>query len=288
MQPEPHHHPLTPPGSDIPGMDDFIETNRGLWNQWTPLHERSAFYDVEAFKAGRSSLNALELSELGPVEGRSLLHLQCHFGQDTLSWARLGARVTGVDLSDEAITLARRLAGELGIEARFLRANVYDLPALLDERFDIVYTSYGVLPWLPDIRRWAEVVARHLRPGGTFYLVEFHPAATMLDPTGTRVVYPYASPEPLPIEEQGSYADPSAPVRHLSYQWAHSLGDVVTALVDAGLRLEFLRENAYSSYGVFAFAREAAPGVWRAAPGAAQVPLMFSVRAVREAPGGAP
>src|SRR4029077_17046179 len=135
----------------------------------------SDFYDLASFKQGRNSLQSIEQEELGDVRGRSLLHLQCHFGMDTLSWARLRARVPGADYSEEAITAARSLAAELGLEARFICANLYDLPDVLDEQFDIVVSTYGVLSWLPDLPAWARVVARFLRPGGTFCIVDLHP-----------------------------------------------------------------------------------------------------------------
>jgi len=157
---------------------EWFALNRASWNARTPVHLRSRFYDLEAFKAGQTSLKPIELEQVGDVRGKSLLHLQCHFGQDTLSWARLGARVTGLDLSDVAIAEARALASGLGIRARFVEGNVYDAPALLGgERFDVVFTSYGVVGWLPRLEPWARAIAASLAPGGTFHGVEFHPAA---------------------------------------------------------------------------------------------------------------
>ena len=150
-----------------PRADDPIRANNALWDEWTVIHERSEFYDLEGFKRGGVRLRPYEIEEIGPVEGKDLLHLQCHFGIDTLSWARLGARVTGADFSEAALTLARSTAADIGIaDARFVQSDVYDLPAALEGDFDIVYTSRGVLGWLPDIRRWAEVVAHFVRPGG--------------------------------------------------------------------------------------------------------------------------
>ncbi|MCZ7544594.1 MAG: class I SAM-dependent methyltransferase [Anaerolineae bacterium] len=154
---------------------DYMESNRALWDEWTGIHAKSAFYDLEGFKAGRLSLDRVAREGLGDVTGKRLLHLQCHFGMDTLSWARLGAEVTGVDFSEKAIALARALSAELSIPARFVCANIYDLPAALDGAFDIVFTSGGVLYWLPDLVRWAEIVAHYLRPGGTFFLADSHP-----------------------------------------------------------------------------------------------------------------
>ncbi len=172
------------PGDPIP--PEARAANLKLWNHWTEVHEKSAFYDVEGFKAGTTSLWPLELEELGPFvrEGTTLLHLQCHFGLDTLSWARLGAEVVGLDLSDEAIALARRLADEVGLSGRaeFLCADLYDADAHLGGRlFDVVFVSWGAIEWLPDLERWAGIVARHLKPGGTFYLAEIHPFGYALD-----------------------------------------------------------------------------------------------------------
>jgi len=220
---------------------------------------------------------------VGDVAGKSLLHLQCHFGLDTLSWAREGATVTGVDFSPDAIAAAKSLSKELGIPAEFVCSDVYALPEVLGERtFDVVFTSYGVLSWLHDLERWAGVVARHLAPGGTFYIVEFHPVLGMLDEEGRRIARPYFhSPEPQEFVEHGSYADRSSGATHTLYQWAHSLADVVNALIDAGLRIEFLHEFPYSVHDCEPFFQESAPGrfVVRASPGL--IPLMFSIRATR-------
>ena len=162
-------------------MERFFEANRAHWAEVTPIHVQSAFYDVPAVKAGKGSLQRIEVDELGVVKGKTLLHLMCHFGLDTLSWARAGAVVTGVDFSTEALAVARGLAEELGIPARFIEANVYELPSVLDEQFDVVFTSYGILCWLPDLDSWAKVIARSLRPGGTFYIVEMHPTSDLLE-----------------------------------------------------------------------------------------------------------
>jgi SAM-dependent methyltransferase len=228
--------------------------NLALWNRWTQVHEASPFYDVEGFKAGATSLWPLEREELGPFvhEGTSLLHLQCHFGLDTLSWARRGAAVVGLDFGDEAIALARRLAEETGLSGRaeFVCADVYDANRHLgDRRFDVVFVSWGAIEWLPDLDRWAAVVERHLEPGGVFYLAELHPFAQILDdeaPEGVfRVRYPYfhSPAEPAVDEISGSYADPDADTAgHVAYSWQHDLAEVVGALVGAGLRLEHLHE----------------------------------------------
>lgn len=162
-------------------MDERLKTNLTKWNAVVPVHARSAMYDVAGFRAGRVKLHGLELGEIGEVRGKSMLHLQCHFGLDTMSWARLGAEVTGLDFSDEAIKFARSLSDELAIPARFVCADVYDTPSAVGATFDIVFTSYGVITWLPDMRRWADVIARSLKPGGFFYIADQHPFASIFN-----------------------------------------------------------------------------------------------------------
>lgn len=264
-------------------MKEYFDTNRDLWDRLAEINSKSAFYDLEGFKAGESSLSPVELEEVGGVAGRSLLHLQCHFGMDTLSWARLGAKVTGVDFSEEAIRLARELAGGLNIDARFVRSNVYDLPEALDERFDIVFTSYGVLSWLPDLKTWAKVASHFLKPGGTFYIIEFHPVVYMLDEEkGDSFQFPYFhSPDPLVLETDGSYADRSADLSHTEYSWIHSLSDVINALIEAGLKLEYVHEFPFSAHDCFKFVEETAPRRFKIKGRSVDVPMMFSIRATK-------
>ena len=268
----------------------ILKSNRQLWDTWTELHAGSEFYDLEAFLAGATSLRSIELEELGAaVVGRRLLHLQCHFGLDTLSWARLGAEVTGMDLSPKAIQLARRLSRQIGVPARFLASDLYDLPSALEEpgSFEVVFTSYGAIDWLRDLGRWAEIIASYLVPGGVFYMVEFHPLATMLGEDGRTLEFPYfPQEEAIRTVERGSYAAPGEEVTGVSYAWPHSLSEVLGALLAAGLRLEFLHEFPYSPYDCFPFTKELAPG--RAVvPGLEdRVPLVYSLRAVKDAPAG--
>jgi SAM-dependent methyltransferase len=266
-------------------MDKYIGMNRELWNELTLIHSRSNYYDVEGFKSGKSTLRPIELEELGDVYGKSLLHLQCHFGLDTLSWARLGARVTGVDFSDRAIDLARRLSKEVGIEASFVQSDIYDLPENLDGQFDIVFTSYGVLCWLPDLGRWAEIIARFMKPGGTFYMVADHPLNNIFeskkDSQELKVAYPYFhSPEPTEWGPGSSYADPKAKVSHPSYEWTHSLSDVFNALISAGLRIEFVHEFPVCAYQRFPFMEQDEDGWWRLKGD--NIPLTFSLKATKD------
>jgi SAM-dependent methyltransferase len=268
-------------------MEHYFETNRRHWDEAVPIHERSFFYDVEAFKAGKSSLHDLELTELGDVRGKTMLHLQCHFGLDTLSWARLGARVTGVDFSSQAISAARRLSADAGVDARFIESDVYSLPDRLDQQFDIVFTSYGVLFWLPDVQRWAEVVARFLRPGGVFYMAEFHPIAGIFDDSASdlRVNLAYfAGNEPLRFDD-GTYADREANLTNrTTFSWQHPMGEVVTALIQAGLRIEFVHEFPYSVERWFPPMEFRDDGYWHMPDDFPSIPLLYSIRAIK--PGG--
>ena len=242
---------------------------------------------MDGFRSGETSLSRVELEEVGDVGGRSLLHLQCHFGLDTLSWARLGATATGVDFSGPAIEIARSLSAETGIPARFVQSNVYDLPQTLGEpaAFDVVFTSYGVLCWLPDVPGWARVVSHFLLPGGAFHMVEFHPYAGVFDDeneSGLRVRYPYFyESKPMEFENTGSYAEPTADVTTRGYEWSHPISDVVNALIGAGLRIEHLREHPFSAYQQLPMLTRGEDGLWRLPEGAGNLPLMYSIKAVK-------
>lgn len=266
---------------------DSMDLNRVRWDELVPIHARSSSYGVDRLKAGGITLNDLELGELGDVAGKSLLHLQCHFGLDTLSWARLGATATGIDYSIEGIKLARSLAEETGIDARFLHSNIYDLPDVLDETFDIVFTSYGVLIWLPDITDWARIVARYLKPGGTFYIAEGHPFIWVFESTedksGIEITYPYFSgDEPLVLDEPGTYADEDADVQNtVTHEWNHPIGEIVTALIDAGLQIQFLHEHQTIPWKPFAMVEEAGGGNYKLPDGFPSLPLLFSLKATR-------
>ena len=228
--------------------EDRVRLNRAWWDERVPTHVTDGFYDVDAFLAGRPTLRPFEMGEMGDVTGATLVHLQCHFGLDTLSWARRGAAVTGVDFSPNAIDAVRDLAGRAGLAAEFVEANVYDAVEALDRRtFDVVYTSIGAIIWLPDIVRWAATVAALLAPGGRFYMAEFHPFSVVLGDEDLTVVDAYFDEGPILSEEPGSYAAPGAKTLHdRSVTWNHGLGGVVTALAQAGLRIEFLHEHPFT------------------------------------------
>ena len=265
----------------ISTMDDYLEANRSLWNGWATLNSASRFYDVAGFRAGASNLKEIELEAVGDVEGRDLLHLQCHIGLDTLSWARRGARVTGVDFSENATSIARSLADELALPAEFLCSEVTRLPPTWTDRFDLVFSSYGVLPWLPDLELWASTIQRVLRPGGSFHLIEFHPFAAMLG-NDRELAYPYFhSATPLRQDVKGSYADPEAAFFHTSFEWAHTLSDLFTALTSAGLTMRHFREYPYSPFGCFPCLEERSAGRWIVRASPVDVPLVFSVHATK-------
>lgn len=258
------------------------------------MHLRGNVYGVEEFRAGKCRLHRVEREELGDVRGKRLLHLQCHFGLDTLSWARRGAEVTGVDFSPAAVAAAERLSAETGVPGRFVCSDVYTARDAVGapESFDIVYTSYGVLNWLPDLAGWARTIAHFVAPGGVFYIVEAHPTARMF-PTDAdmpkagsfRPFFGYFhDPAGVAWPPTVDYADESTPHTIGEHEWWHSLGDIVNALVEAGLTLDYLHEFPFCSWKVVAgcelverfgethgyFARPASE---------AQIPLLFSLRA---------
>lgn len=269
-------------------MDEYLRSNQALWDQKTRAHVNTEFYDVAGFKAGKTSLNPIELDEIaGEVGGKDLLHLQCHFGLDTLSLARLGARATGVDFSGEAIRQARALNDELGMDCSFVQSDIGSLPVHLSGQFDIVYTTYGVLAWLPDLKRWAEVISHFLRPGGVFFIAEIHPFGYVFDDEIEEPVltarYPYYfDPEPLVFAPEGTYADPDAPIDHpVQYEWSHSMGEILNVLIGAGLRIEYLHEFDYTVYQKFPFL-ERRGNLFCLPEGMPRLPLLFSLRATKE------
>ena len=263
------------------------QANRAMWDERVPIHAASRFYDQKAFLAGKDHVEGFQAEEVGDVTGKRLLHLQCHMGQDTLSWARRGAaRVVGLDFSEPAVEVARTLAADLGYttgQAEFVAADVYEArSAIPDETFDIVYTGIGALCWLPDIERWAEAAASLVAPGGFLYLAEFHPLCNVLDwTTGTRFERDYLDREPVVTDAPGTYVDLAAQTEHnLSYEWNHPLGAVVSALAANGLRIEFLHEFDWTVFQRFG-SLEREGGAYRQPEGTPKAPLMYSLKASR-------
>ena len=209
-----------------------------------------------------------------------MLHLQCHFGMDSLSWANLGAKVTGVDFSDKAIQKARLLSQELGISAQFIQANIYELKSHLNHKFDIVFCSYGILCWLPDLEQWAEVIAHFLKPGGIFYIVDTHPYFFTLEHNENKIYYPYFNPgEPITQVTEGSYADRGAPIKNTTHEWSHSLSEIFMALQRNGLDIFDFQEYPYEMYGWFPGAIEDQKGRWFYQGLEHLIPLLFSIKA---------
>lgn len=230
----------------------FFAMNKATWNEKVEIHAKSKMYDLDAFKNGKSSLMPYELKALGGVRGKSLLHLQCHFGQDTLSWSRLGAKCVGVDLSDAGIKLAQELNAELALDAKFVCCNVLDTSEHIKDTFDIVFTSYGVVGWLPDLKPWGKIIAEKLNSGGVFYMAEFHPIVWMFDYLDGKSVmkYGYMQDGAIYEEYEGTYADQGSKIISKEYGWNHGLGEVVNALTEAGLHVEYLNEYDESPYDV--------------------------------------
>lgn len=279
---------------DLP--DRYREANRARWDESVAVHAASSFYRVDDFLAGESTLLQLDLDEVGDVAGKSLLHLQCHFGLDTLSWARLGADVVGVDFAPSAVATARELAARAKLDATFVESELYATPEVLADRlgtFDIVYVNLGALCWLPDISGWARVCAGFLREGGTLYVRDVHPVTQALDDEAAsgdlRLMYPYFETEsPLHWSGDGDYADPSVKMANQdSYEWNHSLGEIVTAVIDAGCSVELLHEQDWTVYPALPWLVETERGIWRLPERDGKpdrrVPLMFSLRATRAA-----
>ncbi len=273
--------------------EEYRRANLASWDEVVAAHLTSRLYDVPGFVAGAGSLSAIELDELGPLVGggTTLLHLQCHIGLDTLTWARRGATVTGIDFSGEAVAAARRLAVEVGLSGRatFVQSDVYALPAALQGAFDVVFASWGVLMWLDDLGRWAEIVSHFLAPGGVFYLCEFHPYAFVLADESSaaclRLGYPYfQGGVPLRFDEGSDYADPELRLEHrVTYEWTHGLGEIVDPLVRNGLRLEHFHEFPFTVPGLpFSFLEPDEAGMLRVAGHRDSFPLSFSLLMTKE------
>jgi SAM-dependent methyltransferase len=260
----------------------LFTANKESWNKRTAIHKASAFYNLPAFKSGKTSLNKIELNELGDVKGKSLLHLQCHFGMDTLSWAREGALVTGVDISDEAIKLAEELAHELNIPARFVCCNVNDTSQHVNEQFDIIFTSYGTIGWLPDLNPWAKIIAEKLKPGGVFYMVDFHPTLWMMDDAMEKLHYSYFNDEVIITEQTGTYADREAPIVYKEYGWNHPFSEIFTALLKNRLSIEQFHEFPFSPYNCFNNTEQGTDGMWRIKGMGDKMPMLYSIKAVKK------
>lgn len=262
--------------------NNYLNVNKETWNKKTAFHIESSFYDIPSFISGKSSLNSFELDLLGDVTGKKILHLQCHFGQDTLSLGRMGAHVTGVDFSDAAIDKARELAHAINIPARFICCDVYDLPNHLEEQFDIVFTSYGTIGWLPDLDKWAKVIEHFLKPGGSFVFAEFHPFVWMFDNNFQKIDYSYFNDEAIIELETGTYADKAAPMEAETISWNHGLSEVLNNLIDNNLEIKSFNEHNYSPYNCFNDMEEFEPGRYRIPHLGNKIPFVYALNAVKK------
>jgi len=266
-------------------MKDYIEANRRNWNDRVAAHlEDREYYDVESFLAGKSTLHEIELSLAGDVKGKELLHLMCHFGLDTLSWARMGARVTGLDFSPKAIEAARELADRTGLDAKFVISDVNHAAEAINEKFDIVVSCYGILAWLADMDRFVRQAVSCLKPGGRLVLVDLHPMLTTLEPDEETGVFSviesyFAKKEPEKCDFPHSYANREAILENaVSYQWNHSIAEIVTACLDNGLTIEHLGEYAYSNNNIFPGHMVREYRRWFLKNSEVQFPMLFSLR----------
>lgn len=262
-------------------MKDYSKINKKWWDDVTPIHAKSKLYNLKEFKKTKNSLYPVETKELTDVRGKKLLHLMCHFGMDTISWAHKGAEVTGVDLSEESIRLAERLSKETKVPARFICSDIYNLDKTLDEKFDIVFTSYGVLCWVSKIKKWAKLINHFLKEGGIFYIVELHPFTNILS-HDFKLFYKYFDKGPYLDDSSGTYTDWNSDVAGYTYEWSYTIGDVVNSLINEGLKIEFLHEFPFTMYDQFpGFMEVDKQGKYVLKNKKIQIPLLFSLKATK-------
>lgn len=262
-------------------MENYIEKNQKAWNQKATHHFDSEFYDVAAFIDGKTSLNDIELSIIGDIKGKRILHLQCHFGQDSIALSRLGAQVIGIDFSEKAIELAKDLAQKCNSDASFICCDIYELPKFLDKKFDMVFTSYGTVGWLPDINQWGGIVSHFLKPGGRFIMADFHPVVWMFDNHFKYIQYNYFKDEPIVEEETGTYADVNAPINNETISWNHSLSSILNGLLKNGLHIISIEEFDYSPYNCFQELHESEPKKYRVKHLDNKIPMVYLIEAVK-------
>lgn len=261
---------------------NYLEINKTSWNKRTASHLTSDFYDVDGFLKGRTSLKSIELDLLGDIRGKRILHLQCHFGQDTISLGRLGANVTGVDFSDRAIESAKKLAEQADINATFICCDLYDLPNHLTEQFDIVFTSYGTIGWLPDIEKWANIVSNFLKPNGKFVFAEFHPVVWMFDDNFENVKYKYFNSQAIIETESGTYADKTADIHQEYVTWNHGMAEVISSLLNNDIQLTSVKEYDYSPYDCFSGTVEFEPEKYRIEKLDDKIPMVYSLTGTKK------
>ncbi len=261
---------------------DYISQNKAAWDTKTEFHIDSAFYDNKGFLAGKNTLNSIELDLLGDVKDKTILHLQCHFGQDSLSLARMGATVTGIDFSEKAIEKARDLNQQLNLNANFHCCELYECANYLNAPFDLVFTSYGTIGWLPDLNNWAKIITNALKPGGRFIMADFHPVVWMMDSAFSEIKYSYFNAEDIIETETGSYADKSAPIEYTTVSWNHSLSELLNALIQNGLEIALFNEYDYSPYPCFNGMEERTKGQFQIQHLGDKIPLVYALVAFKK------
>ena len=270
-------------------MDKYGETNRANWDSRVPIHVESDEYGFDRYVENPdhlSSVVSFDQDKLPAVSGRKLIHLQCHIGTDTVSWARLGAEVTGIDFSEASMEAARHLSSESGTPGRFVVSDVYDSPSTIPEKFDIVYTGVGAICWLPDIREWAQVVSSFLKPGGVFYMREGHPIVWALDyerdDEEIVVRYPYfEQAEPSSWSEDSTYGGDGVIASPEVFVWNHGMADVLQALLDAGLRIDRVEEYDSLEWEAGPVKELGGDGRYQLREGRERLPVMWSVLATK-------
>lgn len=262
-------------------MEDYLSINKQAWNQVVDKHFESEFYDVKNFINGKDPLNEPELTLLGDIRGKTILHLQCHFGMDTLALVRKGASVSGIDFSEKAIEKARELSQMVHLDAEFICSDIYSLNISHDKLFDIVFTSYGTIGWLPDLDRWASVLSKHLRKGGIFVMADFHPMIWMFDKSFSQFQYSYFNIEKIREEEQGSYADTSSEKNRITFGWNHPISEILNSLINAGFELQSFNEFDYSPYSCFENCVRIEDRKYKIAHLQDKVPMMYSIKAIK-------
>ena len=231
-------------------MKGYLDINREAWNNRVDTHVNSQLYELDEFFQGKSSLPSLDLDLLGDIRGKRVLHLQCHFGMDTISLARLGAKVVGIDFSDKAIEKAKELRDSMQVDADFICCDIYQLQDYVNDQFDIVYTSYGVISWLDSLDRWAEVISSFLKPKGKFVLIEFHPILWMFDDKFKQLKYPYSQKEPYVMEES-TYTENGGEIVNKTVSWNYGLSEPVNSLIKNDIHIKEINEYFYSPINLF-------------------------------------
>lgn len=263
-------------------QSDYIALNKNTWNNKTEVHIASEFYDMKGFIDGKSTLNSIELELLGDISNKKILHLQCHFGQDTMTFARMGAQATGIDFSEKAIEKATEFSKQLNLDTTFICCDIYEAPKYLKDQFDIVFTSYGTIGWLPDLDKWAKVISHFLKPGGKFIMADFHPVVWMYDNNFKEVFYSYFNIEPIIEDESGTYADRYSEIEAKTITWNHPISETLNALITNGIELNSFNEYDYSPYNCFNNTEEFEPNKFRINTFENKIPMVYSIKGTKK------